>query len=432
MKTKVCKFGGSSLCSAEMFRRVADIISSDPSRRFVVPSAPGKRHSSDQKVTDLLLSAKDNQAAWQEVRGRFEKLADDLGLSGFLDRQLIASEARIRTCISTDYAASRGEFLNGLLLAEFLGFKFVDAADVISFDPQGQFDPVSYRSVRESCGHGEKGYVIPGFYGQAHDGTIKTFSRGGSDITGAIVANAMDATVYENWTDVDGIMSADPRLVNDPVVIADLTYRELRELTYAGASVFHDEAVKPVWDKGIPIHIRNTNNPSGMGTWIVETRNTGSQTAVGIAGRKGFVVLNITSQYMHNETGVAAMVLETIRDLGISIEHVPTAIDEMSVIMSALSDDQKKKLVKSLSQQMPQATLNYSNSLALVATVGLGMAKHPGTAAKLFSALAGDDINIRVILQGASENNIIVGIDDDALPRAVQSIYNAFFKEVPI
>ncbi len=428
----VCKFGGSSLADSDGFRRVNNIVKSDPRRQLVVVSAPGKRHKNDEKITDLFyqaqadaLSDKGITTAWEGIKQRFMELAY---ATNYMDVAAKLAEVRhqmLRGC-TPEYAASRGEYLNAIVLAHVLGFEFIDAAEVIRFTTDGELDPITYALIRQRC-EGNHHYVIPGFYGQDNDGCIRTFSRGGSDITGSILATGVDAEVYENWTDVSGLLVADPRIIPKAAKISKITYKELRELTYMGATVFHNEAVAPVWKKGIPIHIRNTFDPEGPSTLIVASKET-TQQVVGIAGKTGFAVVNIAQVQMHDEIGIAAKILKCFADLGISIEHAPTAIDEMSVIIRL--NGKLDLIQEQLRKFLPNAEVTFGGDLALIATVGLGMVKKPGTAAKLFWALAQHNINVRVILQGASENNIIVGVNEADMPSAIRCIYQEFFGKV--
>lgn len=429
----VCKFGGTSLATPASFKKVVEIIQSDSRRRIVVPSAPGKESASDLKVTDALLRLYGQKrqrmnlgANWGWITGRFVMLAEGVGLKDFLNEALAAVGTRLQE-LGKDHLASRGEYWNGLLLAKLLGFEFVDAADVIRFLPDGKLDPVSYSLIAGRC-RGSVGYVIPGFYGLDHEGDICCFSRGGSDITGAIVAAGVGAEVYENWTDIDGLCSADPRIVANPAAVRNITYRELRELAYSGATVFHDEAVSPARRLGIPIHILNTFNPQCPGTVISATRESGEEVVVGIAAKTGFIVFNILIDGTHNNRGVIARLAKIFDDLGVSIEHMPTGIDTLSVIVMDKSlNGQRGEVERRLRDELQPDELTVTNNLALIATVGQGMVRHVGTSARLFQALAKASVNVSLIGQGSSENNIIVGVNADQLEQATRAIYTEFF-----
>jgi aspartate kinase len=427
-----CKFGGTSLADAENIRVMQSIVTEDPNRRFVVPSAPGKRFDDDKKVTDLLY-------AWHgiatqgldpsEPRGiiqqRFEELAKALSLDFDVAPHIAEIDSRLSEDNGADYMASRGEYLNGRLIATLLDATFIDPADHIRFTSGGDLDPSTFGSLGEVLG-GDGLYVIPGFYGALPDGTIKTFSRGGSDVTGAIVARASGSDLYENWTDVTGFLMADPRIVDNPRRIEEVTYQELRELSYMGATVLHDEAIYPVRDPGIPIQIRSTRERDNPGTRIVPSR-TSAEPLCGIAGRAGFSMLNIEKTLMNREHGFGRKVLGVVEELGIGWEHMPTGIDTMSLIikdeeLGSLGD----KLVEQVRRRCQPDSISLTPGLAMIATVGQGMSHHVGVAARLFGALADAKINIRVIDQGSSEMNIIVGVEEDELARSVTAIYRAF------
>ncbi len=435
---RVAKFGGTSVATAEQQLKVKNIINLDESRRFIIPSAPGKAFSDDIKITDLLYLAHDlahnHQKlgdVWKTICKRFQDIIDELDneLQYPCDLQIHLDEVRdtIRSGKSTTaYVASRGEALNGYIIASLLNAEYVDAADVIRFDSKGCFDPCSYELIRNRCNDSEKKYVIPGFYGADVTGTIYTFSRGGSDVTGAIVAHAVDADVYENWTDVSGFLTTDPRIVPHARSITEITYRELRELSYMGASVLHEEAVFPVRDKSIPINIRNTNKPEDPGTIIVEDRDAGDQIVTGIAGKKGFNIFYIEKALMNNEIGFGRRVLDVFERHGISFEHMPSGIDTLSVVISdeALGN-REDQILDDLKLLHPDQVSVYKG-MALIATVGKGMNRAVGTAAKLFSALSLSEVNIRMIDQGSSEQNIIVGVEEKDTEAAICAIHDAF------
>lgn len=432
----VCKFGGTSVADVSQLRKVESIIESEGRRRFIVPSAPGKRHSDDTKITDLLLlcfeMVKDGVNCAEPVsviRSRYLEIAEELGVgldaAGLLDEV----EEQIRGGASRDFVASRGEYLCGRILADWLGARFVDAADGIAFAEDGALDPATYKTL-SSLLDGEGLFVVPGFYGAMPDGSVKTFSRGGSDISGAIVARAVHAEVYENWTDVSGILMSDPRIVPGAKPIRDVTYRELRELAYMGASVMHDEAIFPVRELGIPVNIRNTNQPDDPGTIISDKRDFADRVVVGIAGRCGFSMLHIEKALMNREIGFGKRVLEIVADHGISYEHSPTGIDSMSVIIRDEELDAKAgRLLKDIQRILEPDRATLVKGLALLATVGHGMAHRVGVAATLFTALAEAGVNVRIIDQGSSEINIIVGVEDQDYEKAVKALYHAFVEQ---
>lgn len=432
MKKITCKFGGTSLADGANIRVMESIVRADPARRFVVPSAPGKRFDTDRKVTDLLYAwhgiaaqGLDPSEPKQIIRQRFEELASDLAVDIDIVALLNEIEARADQDKTPDYMASRGEYLNGRLLAALLDAEFVDPAECIRFTNSGEFDEATYELLGARLS-GDGLYVIPGFYGAMSDGRIKTFSRGGSDVTGAIVARATGSDLYENWTDVPGFLMADPRIVKNPRRIDEVTYQELRELSYMGATVLHDEAIYPVREPGIPIQIRSTREPENPGTRIVASRQS-KHPLCGIAGRRGFSMLNIEKTLMNRERGFGRRALEVLEENGMGWEHMPTGIDTMSII---LRDEELgelgEKLVEDLQRRCQPDSISVVSGLAMVATVGLGMNHHIGVAARLFTALAEAKVNVRVIDQGSSEMNIIVGVEEEALERAVTAIYCAF------
>lgn len=431
-----CKFGGTSLADANCVRRVVDIIRSDPARRWIVPSAPGKRDPKDRKITDLLytwhtmaLQGLDPSEPMNIIRNRFLELARELGVQFDVTSLLDEIAKRAGQDEVPDYMASRGEYINGRLIAEVLGAVFVDPADCIRFDKTGRFDPVSYELLAERV-RGDGLFVVPGFYGAMPDGSIKTFSRGGSDITGAIVARAVRADLYENWTDVNGFCMADPRIVPNPRRIVEVTYAELRELSYMGATVLHDEAIFPVREPGIPIHIRNTWDPDGGGTLIVTERQAAAPVC-GIAGRRGFTMINLAKTLMNKEKGFGLRVLQVIEEFDISWEHIPTGIDTMSII---LRDEELKgrgdALLEAIRKRVEPDEASITTGLAMLATVGQGMNHHIGVAARLTGALARAGVNIRVIDQGSSEMNIIIGVEENDFATAMRAIYDEFSKDL--
>lgn len=439
MSNKVVKFGGSSLADANQFRKVAAIIKSDDKRRYVVPSAPGKRFSDDIKVTDMLYkccelagSGMDFSKDFQMIKDRYNGIISELGINMSLDAEFDAIVKELKSRPAKDFAASRGEFLNGKVLANYLGFNFVDAADVIIFDTNGTLllnDTV--KAVREKL-NGLDNAVIPGFYGRTTEGCIKTFSRGGSDVTGSIIANAVKAEIYENWTDVSGFLVADPRIVDDPDVIEVITYRELRELAYMGASVLHEDAIFPVRSAGIPINIRNTNAPEDAGTMIVGndydfSRESLNHTITGIAGKKGFSTINIEKAMMNNETGFGLKVLKVLYDNGLSFEHMPSGIDTMSITLSTEKlAPVREKVLAELRKAVNPDHLEIEDGIAILAVVGRRMKNTRGTVARIFASMAHARINVKMIDQGSSELNVIIGVSENDLPEAIRRIYDMF------
>ena len=434
---KVVKFGGSSLASAEQFHKVKNIILSDPDRRFVVPSAPGKRNSSDTKVTDMLYHcysiAEENgdfSEALAQIRARYQEIIDGLSLTVSLDSEFETIRENFAAHAGRDYAASRGEYLNGILLANYLGFEFIDSARYIRFLEDGTFDANTTQELLSAGLQGLTNAVVPGFYGAYADGRVKTFSRGGSDITGSIVARAVHANLYENWTDVSGFLVADPHIVENPRVIETITYRELRELSYMGAGVLHEDAIFPVRTAGIPINIKNTNAPEDEGTFIVEnTSRKPAFTITGIAGKKGFTAINIEKDMMNSEIGFGRKALQAFEDNGISFEHMPSGIDTLSVFVHQHEFEEKEQAILAEIHKLCNPDyIDIATDLALIAVVGRGMKSNHGTAAKIFRALDTAGVNIRMIDQGSSELNIIIGVASNDFEVAVNSIYGAFVK----
>ena len=433
---KVVKFGGSSLASAEQFKKTAAIIHADESRVYVVPSAPGKRFSDDTKVTDLLIRAfeeaeagRDFSATLAAIRERYEEIVNGLGLTGLdLSADFAEIEESLKTAPSRDFTASRGEYLNGKVMAAYLGYEFIDAKDVIFFNEEGNLNDYKTQKVLSAKLAEVPKAVIPGFYGLGKDGTVKTFSRGGSDVTGSIVAAACRADIYENWTDVSGCLVCDPRLIENPAPIRYITYRELRELSYMGASVLHEDAIFPVRHSGIPINIRNTNRPEDVGTWIVEsTCQKPDYVITGIAGRKGFCAMLITKAMMNSEVGFGRKVLQALEDNGISFEHMPSGIDTMTVVIHEDEFlDKEQRVVSAIHRLAQPDSIEIESDLALIAVVGRGMRSASGTAGKLFSALADKKVNVRMIDQGSSELNIIIGVENRDFETAIRAIYDKF------
>ncbi|MDY6324061.1 MAG: aspartate kinase [Catonella sp.] len=432
---KVVKFGGSSLADAAQFTKVGNIIKADKSRRYVVPSAPGRRYSGDTKVTDLLYACyskaevdADFSNEFGLIKNRYSEIIKGLSLNISLDKDFEEIEKNFKAHIGKDYAASRGEFLNGKLMAAYLGFTFVDAASVVFFDKEGEFDADKTNEKLGKTLAKLETAVIPGFYGSDANGNVKTFSRGGSDITGSLVARAVHADIYENWTDVSGFLVADPRIVKDPVPIETITYRELRELSYMGASVLHEDAIFPVRIEGIPVNIRNTNCPDDPGSWIVESTGKKSKyTITGIAGKKGFCSINIDKDMMNSEVGFGRKVLQAFEESNLSFEHMPSGIDTMTIFVEQKAFiPHEQQVISAIHRLAKPDTIDIESDLALIAIVGRGMKNAHGTAGRIFSALAHAHINIRMIDQGSSELNIIVGVANSDFEKAINAIYNIF------
>ncbi len=436
---KVTKFGGSSMADAGQYQKIRDIVLSDPARRVVVVSAAGKRFKEDHKITDLLYLCYAHtqygvecNRVYDMITSRYLEIRDDLGLDLDLESEFAALKRRLdRKNISQDELVSRGEYFSARLMAEYLGFAFLDAASWIVFHLDGTVDePTSYARLRELAG--EQSVVIPGFYGAMPDGRIHTFSRGGSDITGALAAAALNAEVYENWTDVSGILMADPRIVEDPQTIPQVTYDELRELSYSGAQVLHEGSIFPVREKGIPLNIRNTNAPDEPGTLIQESFENDSNPdrfITGITGKKDFTIISMFKRGMSNEAGVLRRVLSVLERHNISVDYVPNGIDNVSLVVSteavepclyAIQDEIRKELKPD--------SLRVYDEIAIVAAVGRKMAYRPGISGQIFAALGQAGINIRVITQGPDELNIIFGVDNKDFKSAIRVLYNSFVK----
>lgn len=432
---KVVKFGGSSLASAEQFKKVGDIIRADQTRRYVIPSAPGKRFKEDTKVTDMLYhcyavaeSGKSYKKELAAIEARYCEIIDGLGLQLSLEQEFAVIEKNFKDRVGSNYAASRGEYLNGIIMANYLGFTFIDAATVIFFNEDGSLDEEKTDEVLSARLAECETAVVPGFYGVLPDGSVKTFSRGGSDITGSIVAKAAKVDVYENWTDVSGFLVADPRIIDKPEGIEVITYKELRELSYMGAGVLHEDAIFPVRQQGIPINIRNTNAPEDNGTWIVgSTCQKSKYVITGIAGKKGFCSINIEKDMMNSEIGFGRKVLQAFEENGISFEHVPSGIDTMTVFVH--QDEfmhKEQKVVAGIHRLANPDSIEIESDLALIAVVGRGMKSMRGTAGRIFSALAHANVNVRMIDQGSSEQNIIIGVADGDFELAIKAIYDIF------
>ena len=436
------------MADAGQFKKVGEIIRADETRVYVVPSAPGKRFSGDIKVTDMLLEAyriaaerheldgqpeaaklgEELDAQLAAIKARYDEIITGLGLDMSLDAEFEEIGRILKTEPTKDFAASRGEFLNGKIMAKYLGFEFIDAFEVIFFNEEGNLNSYKTERVLSARLAQTPRAVIPGFYGQSKEGKVMTFSRGGSDVTGSVVASAARVDIYENWTDVSGFLVADPRIVKDPVAIHTITYRELRELSYMGATVLHEDAIFPVRSKGIPINIRNTNRPEDEGTWIVESTATKPKfTITGVAGKKGFCAILITKALMNSEIGFGRKVLQAFEENEISFEHMPSGIDTMTIVVHESEFVHKEQRVVSAIHRLSQPdSVEIESDLALVAVVGRGMKSMRGTAARIFSALAHAHVNIRMIDQGSSELNIIIGVANEDFETAIRAIYDIF------
>ena len=433
----VTKFGGSSLANDEQFRKVRSILELEPTRRYLIPSAPGKRYPTDDKVTDLLYSCHALAAAgntfedqFVKIRERYLSIAQNLHLKVDIESALDQVRQGIASGNSRDWCASRGEYLCGLLMADYLGWRFVDAADGIVFREDGILDDEETQTRLSALLADGKPSVVPGFYGATKSGEVRTFSRGGSDITGALVSRAVNADVYENWTDVSGFLMADPRIIDGPAEISSITYKELRELSHMGASVLHEDAMFPVHRAGIPTNIRNTNKPYHPGTLI--SKNAPNEISVptitGIAGHKGYSVISIEKNMMNSEVGFGRKVLQVLEDAGISFEHMPTGIDSMCVVVAseALAPHREEVLQKLEALVDDSGSVSVNDNMSIIATVGRGMVHNCGTAARLFSAMSRSRINVRMIDQGSSELSIIVGVNDSDFEATIHAIYHEF------
>ncbi len=436
---KVIKFGGSSMADAGQYRKIRDILLADPDRRVVIVSAAGKRFKNDHKITDLLYLCHahsqygvDCSGVFEMIASRYLQIRDELGLELALEPEFAALKARIDSkSITSDELASRGEYFSAKLMAAYLGFRFIDAADWVKFNFDGSVDQeASYEALRAQVGG--CGAVIPGFYGLMPDGHIRTFSRGGSDITGALAAAALDADVYENWTDVSGILMADPRIVDDPQPIPEVTYDELRELSYSGAQVLHEDAIFPVREKNIPLNIRNTNAPDDPGTMIQERFDGDTDPhrfITGITGKKDFTIISLSKRGMSNQVGVLYKVLDVLVRHNISVDYVPNGIDNVSVVLPTETIAPKLySVLGEIQKEVEPDSLDVHDQIAVVAAVGRKMAFRPGISGQIFAALGQADINIRMINQGPDELNIIFGVDNRDFARAIQVLYNSFVK----
>lgn len=436
---KVVKFGGSSLADAAQFKKVGQIIREDKSRRYVIPSAPGKRFSDDVKVTDMLYQCygaavreKKFTELLKKIELRYQEIIEELGLTLNLEKEFEIIRQDFGKKAGREYAASRGEYLNGIIMANYLGYTFIDAAEVIAFDEEGVFLSEKTNELLAAQLDGVEQAVIPGFYGAKPDGSIQTFSRGGSDITGSLVAKAIQADVYENWTDVSGFLIADPRIIKNPKGIEAITYKELRELAYMGASVLHEDAIFPVRKEGIPINIRNTNKPEDKGTLIVEgTCRKPKYTITGIAGKKGFASITIEKAMMNAEIGFGRKVLGVFEDQGISFEHMPSGIDTMTIFVQQDEfEEHEQQVISGIHRAVQPDDIELESDLALIAVVGRGMKQTRGTAGRIFSALAHAHVNVKMIDQGSSELNIIIGVREHDFDNAIKAIYDIFVNTV--
>ncbi len=438
---KVAKFGGSSVASAEQFRKVKNIVLSDPSRKFVVSSACGKENDEDHKVTDLLYLCEAHvrfgvsyEPIFEQIEQKYRRIHDELNLKMDLESEFRAIRALMKRGMSTDYLVSRGEYLTSKLLAEYIGYDFVDAANVIAFHYDGSIDMERTAHLFEQC-ITNKGVVIPGFYGSMPNGVIRVMSRGGSDITGSVIANIMDADVYENWTDVNGFYVTDPRIVKNPVRIDRINYQELRGMSYMGANVLHDDAVFPVKSKNIPINIRNTNEPENPGTMIMNDCTeldaiNPPHTVTGITGKKGFTIITLTRNHAAAEVGFLRKCLSIFEDYHVSIEAVPNTVDTFSVIVSSSAVDScLYDIVGKIKEELKPDTLRIEDHISLIAVVGRAMKDAPGMSGKLLSEFGANSINIKVINQTSDELTICVGVNDRDFEKAIQCIYDKFVKE---
>lgn len=434
----VAKFGGSSLADSNQFNKVKSIALANEKRRYIVPSAPGKRYKEDHKITDLLYLCHAHveqnipfEDVFRVIENRFLELVEELDVTIDMRKYLKEIKTNIAKGASADYTASRGEYLNGLILADFLKYEFVDPAEIIFFDKKGIFDEErTQRAVSERLLKIDKA-VIPGFYGSMPNGDIKTFSRGGSDVTGSIIARGVNADLYENWTDVSGFLMADPRIVENPKNIKNITYRELRELSYMGATVLHEEAIFPVRKASIPINIKNTNSPDDEGTYIINDLSPASYAGsiTGVAGKKDFTIITIEKSMMNVEQGFCRRILSVLEDNNVSFEHIPSGVDTISLVIAQSQLDGKlERILKEIEIKCKPDSIDIHPDIALVAVVGIGMLRTIGISAKIFEALAKEDINITMISQGSSEINIIVGVENSNFENAVRAIYKAFSK----
>ena len=437
---KIAKFGGSSMADAGQYKKVRDILLSDPARRVVVVSAAGKRSKNDHKITDLLYLCHahtqygvDCTGVFDMITSRYLEIRDELNINLDLETEFAALKKRLDSkSVLQDELVSRGEYFSAKLMAAYLDFQFVDAVEWVKFNFDGSVDqPSSYEALRSLVMQG-KGVVTPGFYGLMPDGHIRTFTRGGSDITGALAAAALNADVYENWTDVSGILMADPRIVDDPQAIPEVTYDELRELSYSGAQVLHEGTIFPVREKNIPLNIRNTNAPEDNGTMIKEKFDSPADPdrfITGITGKKDYTIISLSKRGMGNQVGVLRKVLSVLERHNISVDYVPNGIDNVSVVMPTEAiAPHLYAILGEIQQDVEPDTLDVHDQIAVVAAVGRRMAFRPGVSGRIFAALGEADINIRMINQGPDELNIIFGVDNRDFKDAIRVLYNSFVK----
>ena len=435
MSVKVAKFGGSSLADAIQIKKMKEIILADPERRYIVVSAPGKRFDSDNKVTDLLYLLRTNieqnapyEQIFQVIKDRFLDIERELEVDVNISAEFDDLEKKLKEGASADYLASRGEYMNAKIIAAYIGYSFIDAADFLLFGDKGRFLAEETNDVLKAALKLNEKAVIPGFYGTKPDGGIKTFSRGGSDITGSIVARAAEASVYENWTDVSGFLMADPRIVPGAKSIDTISYKELRELSYMGASVLHENAIYPVRLSGIPINIRNTNQPDDKGTMITSEEHLREDSIItGVAGSRDFTVIAIYKNMMATETGYFRRILSILEENDVRLEHIPSGVDTVSIVLSnKYLKDKLGDILEDIDRKLRPDSVEVYEHIALIATVGYGMARRTGVAAKLFSSMAEAKVNIRMIDQGSSEMNIIIGVENEDFETAIRAIYAAF------
>ena len=426
------KFGGTSLADAQRIRRAAEIIRSGPQRRFVVVSAPGKRFPEDVKITDHLyrFQSSGDPADFQPIEDRFEEIIRDLGIQ--LDLSADYAEMKNEPH-NADYMASCGEYLSARIMAAYLDWPFVDAESCVFFDQQGRLDRRRTEDTLREKLSGLPHAVLPGYYGVMPDGQIHTFSRGGSDVSGALVAAAVRAEVYENWTDVDGMLTTDPRIVPQAATIPAITYAELEEMAYQGATVLHEDAVRPAWDAGIPIHIRNTFHPEAEGTWIRPENIVHDGPVTGVAGRKGFSVIHIEKEKMNAMVGYVRKTLSCLEHHCVAFEHMATGLSAFSLVVPTVSlQDCRQALEEEIRQAVDPDILEISDGLAMIAVVGCGMMDQPGIAGKLFSAVSDIGVNVRVIDMGGSPMSIVLGVPEDCFEASIRAIYGRFFQAAAV
>lgn len=432
---KITKFGGSSCASAEQFRKVKAIIEADPSRRFVVISAAGRKNPKDNKITDLLYLCRahvdyhvDCRPIFEIIRGRFLEIKHELGLNTPIEDELDACAEKVPD-LSVDELVSRGEYFTSKLMADFLGFPFVDAVDVVAMEFDGTFNIDKTTENLKKVLEKNDRFVMPGFYGRTPDGAVKVMSRGGSDISGSILARCLRADLYENWTDVSGFLMADPRIVKDPKNIERITYAELRELSYMGASVLHEDAIFPIREYNIPIHVLNTNRPQDPGTLVLDKIDdeVDGPLITGIAGKKGFLSIEVVKRNMSNMVGIVSGALDVLRKYEVSIEHLPSGIDSFNIVLAKKDVEHNLyEILADIKERIAPDSIRVTEPLALIAIVGRNMNARAGSSGKLFTALGNAGVNIRMISQGSSEIDIIVGVANADFDKAVRALYQSF------